>query len=283
MFSAKTYFSNHSVQVQGVERLLQKFTPKMKWTNQHKIIDIGCGPGDVTHNFLLPLIPTDGELVGVDICKSMIDIANNKYADSRSRYEVMDATKSEITEKYTSYFDSAFSFYCMNWFQDQKSAMENIYSILKPGGNTLNFVVVDAINYLLFETLAESPKWFPYMLNFKEAISPYRSSADPVSDIRNLMLDVGFQVEECCFELQTYTFQSKLLCFKWLNGINPFRNNIPTHLLQEFDQECEKIALCENFCTLNDATDEITIFYTTISCFARKPQHVDVHSCLPEL
>lgn len=51
------------MQDRDADMALQKYKPKMKWNSKQKILDIGCGPGDLTYNYLLPLIPSNGEMV----------------------------------------------------------------------------------------------------------------------------------------------------------------------------------------------------------------------------
>lgn len=125
----------------------------MKWSNRHKILDIGCGPGDFTFSYLLPLIPKDGEVViysedylhyylykkknyifksvyfkyqklkylqwGGDVSQAMIQYANSNFQDPRLRFEVMDIADSDIGEKYRDTFNTVFSSFCLHWVQDQ--------------------------------------------------------------------------------------------------------------------------------------------------------------------
>lgn len=53
------------MQDRDVNLVLQKYKQKMKWCNRHRILDIGCGPGDLSVNYLLPLIPKNGQMVKV--------------------------------------------------------------------------------------------------------------------------------------------------------------------------------------------------------------------------
>ena len=63
MLPSETYFSNHTLQFRDVDKLLKKYSRFIKWNSVQKVVDIGCGPGDVTHDLLLPLIPINAELV----------------------------------------------------------------------------------------------------------------------------------------------------------------------------------------------------------------------------
>lgn len=51
------------MQDRDATRAIRRYTPKMKWYDRHKVLDIGCGPGDLTVNYLLPFIPKNGQMV----------------------------------------------------------------------------------------------------------------------------------------------------------------------------------------------------------------------------
>nr|BAU79434.1 juvenile hormone acid O-methyltransferase [Planococcus kraunhiae] len=267
---AQTYYSYHGMQDRDADIALQKYKPKMKWNSKHKILDIGCGPGDLTYNYLLPLIPSNGEMLGIDISPAMINYANSKYKDSRLNFEVMDISNPKVAEKYKLNFDSVFSFYCLHWIQDQRSTMRNIYSILKPGGETLLIFLATSPIYRLYELLAASPKWSPYMKNYRDVISPYHYSADPVSDIKNLMQSVGFHVKECFCTPTSYTVPSKQVLYKSIEAVNPFLSLIPEHMLKEYDQDWKEKMWKSNLCTLLE-TNEVTFKYSLITIYAYKP------------
>ena len=63
MLPAEPYFSNHTLQFRDAGNLLKKFKSFIRWDNALKVIDIGCGPGDITHDFLSSLIQSDAQLV----------------------------------------------------------------------------------------------------------------------------------------------------------------------------------------------------------------------------
>lgn len=57
------YQSNHTMQERDASLVLQQFQPKIKWKSAKNILDIGCGPGDFTVNYLLPLASRQAEVV----------------------------------------------------------------------------------------------------------------------------------------------------------------------------------------------------------------------------
>lgn len=53
------------------------------------ILDVGCGPGSITHGFS-PLVPL-GKVVGVDVSPGIVAQAATKYQEPNLSFEVGDA------------------------------------------------------------------------------------------------------------------------------------------------------------------------------------------------
>ncbi|XP_065209484.1 juvenile hormone acid O-methyltransferase-like isoform X2 [Planococcus citri] len=269
MFKADEYHSNHSLQVRDTSTLLQKFKSQIKWSSGQKIIDVGCGPGDVTYEYLLPLIPDDAELLAVDMCENMINVAKSNYPDARLKFDVANLVKSKDIDKYESSFDTMFSFYCLNWIPDQQTALKNMYSMLKPGGEILFSLLVYCPHWPLHEIFASSPKWSSYMKNYRDYISPYHFSDDPLSEIRNSLRGVGFHIEHSSLTWKSFTFPSKSIFYRWCNTANTVSKNIPPCLLEEYDYEVKKTLWRKKLCILTE-TGQVIYKYSVIEVFAHK-------------
>jgi ubiquinone/menaquinone biosynthesis C-methylase UbiE len=63
-------------------KLLQYLNPKPT----DKILDIGCGDGKFTENF----IPAIESVLGIDSSKSMIESANKDYGSPKASFRVVD-------------------------------------------------------------------------------------------------------------------------------------------------------------------------------------------------
>lgn len=50
------YVKGNDMQRRGAKDILSKYIEKMIWTTDETILDIGCGPGDVTNDILQPLL-----------------------------------------------------------------------------------------------------------------------------------------------------------------------------------------------------------------------------------
>ena len=64
--------------------ILKEYKSKLNWSNEkpERILDIGCGPGDVTNDILLPVVKEyakDFTIVGSDIDANVIEQAKSTY------------------------------------------------------------------------------------------------------------------------------------------------------------------------------------------------------------
>lgn len=79
------YDQSNNLQRQEVRKLLQKYKNKIIWRRDGKdLLDIGCGSGNITIDFLLPMLPSNFErLMGIDKSEKMVFHAREKNIPSR--------------------------------------------------------------------------------------------------------------------------------------------------------------------------------------------------------
>lgn len=99
------------------------------WQSKPKILEIGCGPGNIT-KYLFNKQP-DIELLGIDVASNMIDLAraNNPNAD----FQVMDCREiASLNRK----FDAIICGFCMPYLskKDCELLFENSYNLLNENG-----------------------------------------------------------------------------------------------------------------------------------------------------
>lgn len=57
------YVSSDNVQQHNATRFIDEYSDDLK-TMSGKCMDIGCGPGDITKNILLPALPASATIIG---------------------------------------------------------------------------------------------------------------------------------------------------------------------------------------------------------------------------
>jgi len=88
-------------------------------------LDVGCGPGDVLIDLVIPKMQGIHckEIVGVDISSEMVACAMENYQNEFISFHQMDIA-SDLSECSNYFgerqFDNITSFYCLHWIQNQK-------------------------------------------------------------------------------------------------------------------------------------------------------------------
>jgi juvenile hormone acid methyltransferase len=124
MNDAKLYAtSTHEFASRVVTKVLSEYIQSMSWKRGDRVLDVGCGPGNVTTQVLLPRLPEDfGLLVGGDISPNAIQYANETYTHSKLKFTQFDLLEdiSKTSQLPPSYFDKIFSFFLLHWIPDHR-------------------------------------------------------------------------------------------------------------------------------------------------------------------
>jgi len=113
----------HPLSEKDVTKMLSEYINKMSWKTGDRVLDVGCGPGIMTKEVLLPRLPEDfGLLVAADLSAEMIQYASEMYSHPKLRFIQFDITKDiENTSKLQpSDFDKIFTLFLLHWVPDNR-------------------------------------------------------------------------------------------------------------------------------------------------------------------
>lgn len=221
MNKADLYQRSNGLQRRDARQVLEEFSSMLQWreNGRDSVLDVGCGSGDVTIDYLLPLLPmTFSRLVGSDLSEQMIRYARDVYKHPNIEFEKLDI--SGDVDKFLSTFepfDHVTSFYCLHWVQNQKKAIQNIFNLLRPEGDCLLVFLANNPIFDVYKRMAESNKWSQYMADVHRFISPYQYSSDPAADFGALLYSVGFTEYSVEVRDKMYTFEGIDLLKSQLN------------------------------------------------------------------
>lgn len=120
VWDAKLYDGRHSFVAKYGEELLELLAPKPG----ERILDLGCGTGDLTHK----IADCGATVVGLDSSLDMIEAAHAKYPTLE--FVLCDATNFAFDEA----FDAVFSNATLHWVKPPQHAVKCIARALKPRG-----------------------------------------------------------------------------------------------------------------------------------------------------
>lgn len=199
MNKVSLYLEANQLQRSNTQQVLQQFKSVLKWRSDgnDSILDAGCGPGDVTIDSLLSILPTNFDrLVGVDISKEMIAYARETKIHPKVSFEQFDLEVELEKQPLNGMapFDHITSFFCLMMIQNQRTCIQNFYKLLKPEGDMLLVFLAGHPLYDIYKTLSLENRWAEYMTDVDQKISPYHYSEQPAEEFQKLLSDCGFKI-----------------------------------------------------------------------------------------
>ncbi|XP_017780256.1 PREDICTED: juvenile hormone acid O-methyltransferase-like [Nicrophorus vespilloides] len=273
MDNAELYSKNHRVQIDEATFVLENYIQGIKWKSGDSILDIGSGSGEVTMEVLAPLLPNDFEkLVGLDISPEMVNHAKKQNKNPKIDFIVCDIGSENITKTIDEKFDHIFSFFCLNWVQNQIQTVKNMYNLLKPGGDMLLNIATKSTIFDIYESMASYPKWSKFLTNSEEYISPYHHCTDPEAIYEKLLVDEGFEVKICRVQQRFMIFSDLSELKNRLLAINPFVNKLPEDLQSSYVEDYMKEVYNFNyFHRLQSREIAIKVPFKVCTVLATKP------------
>ncbi|KAH7969194.1 hypothetical protein HPB52_015773 [Rhipicephalus sanguineus] len=161
--------------------------------SDHQYLEVGCGPGNITRNDLLPLCPPSlTRLVGTDISEAMLDYARNVNAHPKVHYRRLDITADEDVSRFIAEegrFQRVYSFFALHCIQDKAAALRNIERLMTPGGECLIIYHPYAQSAKYYRALLESGLWEKYHGVLWRTMPVFHETDDPVF-LRKSFLDL---------------------------------------------------------------------------------------------
>ena len=141
----------------------------------HKILDIGCGPGNST-NILAQKFP-HACIIGIDSSENAIQIAQNSRVNLDADLNFITCDIATGLPHLETNYDIVFSSAVIQWIPQHQELLQNIMARLKPGGiMAIQTPLLDKHPlHPLTRTLAQSPQWknaFPRAIRQHHNLTP---------------------------------------------------------------------------------------------------------------
>lgn len=133
-------------------------------TDDQQFLDLGCGPGNITREVLLPQCLPCRRIVAVDSSKDMLQYARERFSHPKIVYDTLNIVSDDLSEFVGRYglFDRVYALSLLNWLKDQEQALKNIAKLMKPGGEALFTFSASSPHIRFRKKLAGMPRWSKY-------------------------------------------------------------------------------------------------------------------------
>jgi len=194
----------------GLQRaMINEALGALEFSEAARVLDVGCGDGFLTR--AVAGMVAAGFAVGVDVSPRMVATAQAAATASASgpAFVVADARRLPFGPS----FDDVVSFNALHWVPEQRQALSQIASALRPGGRAV-IQVVCAGERTSLESVAmsicQSPAWAQWFDGF---VAPF-VHVDPAA-YGDLAASAGLTVEDVVVMDREWDFGSRIQFQRW--------------------------------------------------------------------
>lgn len=195
---------NTVISLGQIGRWRRKLVETMDLSEKDKVLDLGCGTGQLTR--LIAESVSNGEIVGVDLTPEMIEEARRALSERFSSAVNFQTGKGESLDLDTGYFDIATSAFTLRNVEDVRQVLSEMQRVVKPGGKVFTLELAKP-SIPLFSNL-----YFFYFNNILPLLGglvygetgPYRYLTESLKQfpnqekLKDIYIDIG--LEEATYE-----------------------------------------------------------------------------------
>lgn len=215
------YYSQHSDTQMG---FALEAMDLLRLNGNELILDVGCGDGKVTAE-LAERVP-EGAVKGVDISRTMVELAIRRYGDIENlSFQQCAAFQVKDEKRY----DWVTSFSCLHWVRQPERAVKALHGALKPGGKAMILTFPkEGIYYNFLIDALDDPRWEAWRL--QAADQTMRTTAQ----YQQACLEAGFLIEHCLIRDRLITYEDEEQLKKYVRGWQHCMIPLPEELREPF-------------------------------------------------
>ena len=198
----------------------RKLIAELGLQGTERVLDLGCGDGTLTAQ-LAELLP-EGEVVGIDASRGMIDAAGPK-ARENLQFVLMDINDLDFRER----FDLVISNATLHWVKDHRRLLGNVGKALRPGGRLRFNFAGDGNCSHLFKVVREAMGREEFAACFAAFEWPW--FMPPLDGYRALVESAGLRDARVWGENADRYFPDQGAMVRWLDqpSLVPFLAHVP--------------------------------------------------------
>ncbi|XP_063985669.1 juvenile hormone acid O-methyltransferase-like [Diachasmimorpha longicaudata] len=268
MNDPELYVASMDLQNHDAREVIEEFVEEFKAMNG-RIIDIGCGPGIVLKDLLLPNVGENVAVVGVDKSDAMLAYAKEHYADDkRLSFINLNIETSDLPKNLVGQFNYATAFYCLNWCRQIEVAVRNIYELLQPGGKSIVLMISHHIVFDFYLEQQADPKFSGYMQDALKYFPPHYGCPSPETKLRRQLERARLKVLHCTNRTKIYDHKTVDSMLEMLMAVNPFLHRMSDDVQKEYRKDMET-RIRNNILLSNDELTTSTQYTVLVAVFEK--------------
>ncbi|KAG8182115.1 hypothetical protein JTE90_002610 [Oedothorax gibbosus] len=180
-------------------------------TQDQVVMDMGCGPGNITTKSIVPLFPNLKKVLAVDILPNMIEFAKKNNSHPKVDYSVGDISQWSSVEKWGGEISNFFSIQVFHWLKDQKEGFRHVHQLLKPGGYAVFFFVLQSTFFDMCSEIESKSKWSEYLKDVNSSVPMSHTENYQPEYYADMVTEIGFKIEYYNGDMKTDVFASDSL------------------------------------------------------------------------
>lgn len=194
-FNSELYRQVNKYPRQVAKDVISEFSHRFRFRpdGRDSLLDVGCGPGDITADYVLPVLPKQfSRIVGSDISEDMLSQARKRVQHSNASFEILDIGRPLDSRVWSKPFDHITSFFCLQYAKNERQAFLNIHKLLVDGGDCLHVILDRHPAFDVLYQVAKGPRWASRLEDIDNLMPDYQFVFDPIGGLKNTMKEIGF-------------------------------------------------------------------------------------------
>ncbi|GBO14389.1 Juvenile hormone acid O-methyltransferase [Araneus ventricosus] len=247
-FNAELY-SPSFIPLESVKIFLDETLSKLYWNKSDEeevVLDVGCGPGGTTSSLVLPLFPKLKKVFAIDIMQEMIDLARRKNSHPLIEYNVASIEDWSTVKHFEGKITKTVSIHCFQWLKNQLKAFQNIFRLLKTGGEAVIVLVLQSSFFATVLEMQNNPKWIQYFQDIDNCVADSHLNNHKTPYYKKMLEDIGFEILYSKEEVKIDVFASTEDYKRFFSSICVLVSYIPDAQKEEFKNDFIQALLKKN-------------------------------------
>ncbi|GFY18780.1 hypothetical protein TNCV_2399991 [Trichonephila clavipes] len=237
--SSELYYKKHNP-FESVKRFFAEILVQLGWNENVEnevVMDVGCGPGRTTTEQILPLFLKLEKIYAIDILTDMIDIARKQNFHPKIEYCVANIEDWLTIKQWKEQMTKVISIHCFHWVKNKQLAFQNVFHLLKPGGEASFFFVLEAAFFTTVLKLKENPKWKSLFMGVDDCVPDSHHHKYDALHYKKMMESIGFEVLHCEKERKIDVFSSDEDIKNFFTSLCVLTPHVPMDRKEDFQND----------------------------------------------